>query len=54
MTYSHKAHNAYRLALDGQSMRDPKTVKDEAAEPEGEDAAAPVKSDPKLAKGNRK
>jgi DNA replication protein DnaC len=47
-------HNAYRLALDGPSMRDPKTVKDDTAELGAEGAVSITKTDQKPAKGNRK
>jgi len=47
-------HNAYRLALDGPSMRDPKTVKDETAEPDADGAVSTTKTDQKPAKGIRK
>jgi hypothetical protein len=44
-------HNAYRLALEGPSMRDPKTAKAEATAPADETTNATL---PKPAKGARK
>ena len=47
-------HNAYRLALDGPSMRDPKTAKPDTAAPAPDATATTVAKPPKAQKNEQR